>query len=162
MTTAVVEKAKDTKPATELSRDPWQAWGFPSLRRMREEFDDLMVKFFHEVPILWAAERSDGRWALDVEDQPGAYVIKAEAPGFDPKDFTVELRGKQLVLHATKSEKKKGDKGEAFTATEFYHALTIPPFVDTNHIDASYKQGVLQVSLPKTEEGKGRRIPVKG
>jgi HSP20 family molecular chaperone IbpA len=47
-------------------------------------------------------------------------------------------------------------------ATEFYHALTIPQYVDTDNIDASYKQGVLQVSLPKTDEGKGRKIAVKG
>jgi HSP20 family protein len=162
MTSAVAEKTKDSKPPTELSRDPWQTWGFPSLRRMRQEFDDLMGKFFHEVPALWAAERADGRWAFDVEDQPEAYVIKAEAPGFDPKDITVELRGEQLVLRAKKSEKKKADKGETFTATEFYHALTIPQYVDTDNIDASYKQGVLQVSLPKTDEGKGRKIAVKG
>jgi HSP20 family protein len=161
-TTAVAEKPKDTKPMTDLARDPWQMRGFPSLRRMREEFDQLMGKFFQEVPALWSAERADGRWAFDVEDQPEAYVIKAEAPGFDPKDFTVELRGEQLVMRAKHSEKKKADKGEMFTASEFYHSVTLPPYVDAAKIDAGYKQGVLQVTLPKTEEGKGRRIPVKG
>jgi HSP20 family molecular chaperone IbpA len=42
------------------------------------------------------------------------------------------------------------------------NTLTIPQYVDTDNIDASYKQGVLQVSLPKTDEGKGRKIAVKG
>lgn len=161
MTTAVAKDAKETKPST-LSRDPWQNWGFPSLGRMRREFDDLMAKFFNEIPALWAAERADGRWAFDVEDQPEAYVIKAEAPGFDLKDFNIELRGDQLVMQAKKSEKKRSDKGETFTASEFYHAMTIPAHVAGDKIEANYKQGVLQVSLPKTEEGKGRRIPVYG
>lgn len=163
MNAAVTDKTKATKPSsTELAREPWQALGLPSMRRMRQEFDDLMSKFFHDVPALWTAERSDGRWAFDVEDQPEAYVIKAEAPGFDPHDFTIELRGEQLVMQAKRSEKKKADKGETFTASEFYHAMTLPPCVNVNQIDAHYKQGVLQLTLPKTEEGKGRRIPVKG
>jgi len=162
MTTAVAEKKKETKEELAPARDPWQTLGFPSLQRMRQEFDDLWHKLFAEVPALWTAERADARWAFDVEDQPDAYLIKAEAPGFEPKDFHVDLRGNQLVLQAKRSEEKKEKGRESFTAAEFYHTMTIPQHVDTDKITATYKQGVLQVSLPKTEEGKGRRIPVKG
>lgn len=164
MTTAVTEKknADVTKSKTELARDPWQVIGFPSLSRMRREFDELFSKFFTEVPALWNAERGDGRWAFDVEDQPEAYVIKAEAPGFEPKDFNIDLRGDQLVMQAKRSEEKKEKGKESFTATEFYHSMTVPEHVDVNKIDATYKQGTLQVTLPKTAEGKGRKIEVKG
>jgi HSP20 family protein len=168
MATSVSEKQKGKEPAPatassrELARDPWQAFGFPSLKRMRQEIDDLWGKFFSEVPALWAAERGDARWAFDVEDQADAYLIKAEAPGFEPTDFQIELRGNQLVLQARRSEEQKEQDQESFTATEFYHALTIPQYVDTDHISASYQQGILKVTLPKTEEGKGRRIPVQG
>lgn len=164
MTTSLTEKKNvaETKPKTELARDPWQALGMPSLSRMRKEFDDLFSKFFTDVPALWNAERGDARWAFDVEDQPEAYVIKAEAPGFEPKDFSIELRGNQLVMQAKRSEEKKDKGKESFTSSEFYHSMTIPQHVDAKKIDASYKQGVLQVSLPKTEDGKGRNIPVKG
>lgn len=166
MTTAVTEtKAatkEDTKEQTGLSRDPWQTKGFPSLKRMRQEFDDLWGKFFSEVPALWSAERADARWAFDVEDQPEAYLIKAEAPGFEPKDFHIELRGDQLVMRAKRSTEKKEKGKESFTATEFYHGMTIPSYVDAGNIAATYKHGVLEVTLPKTEEGKGRKIPVKG
>jgi HSP20 family protein len=163
MSTAVTEKKEEMESkATPMSRDPLQALGFPSLTRMRKEFDEMLSKFFTDVPALWSAERADGRWAFDVEDQPDAYVVKAEAPGFEPKDFSIDLRGNQLVLQAKRSESKKEKGQESFMANEFYHAMTIPAHVDTDHIAATYKQGVLQVSLPKTEEGKGRRIPVKG
>jgi HSP20 family protein len=165
MTTAVTEKKEPkegAKEQTALSRDPWQTFGLPSLKRMRQELDDLWTKFFAEAPALWSAERADGRWAFDVEDQPEAYVIKAEAPGFEPKDFSIDLRGNQLVLQAKHSEKKKEKGKESFSANEFYHAMTIPQHVDTEKIGATYKQGVLEVTLPKTEEGKGRKIPVKG
>jgi len=165
MTTAVAEKKEakaETQEQTTLARDARQALGFPSLSRMRQEFDDLWGKFFTEVPALWTAERGDGRWGFDVEDQPEAYVIKAEAPGFEPKDFNIDLRGNQLVMQAKRSEEKKEKGKESFTASEFYHAMTLPQHVKTDHIAATYKQGILQVSLPKTEEGKGRRIAVKG
>lgn len=161
MSTAVTKQKGEGKTTTTLARDPWQTLGFPSLSRMRRELDELWGKFFTEVPALWAAERTDVRWAFDVEDQPEAYVIKAEAPGFDLADFDIELRGEQLVLRAKRTEKKKGDKEESFTATEFYHAMTIPSHVDTRHIAATYKSGLLEVTLPKTESGKGRKIAVK-
>jgi HSP20 family protein len=160
MTTAT--ERKQEKGQTQLARGTEAPFGFPSLNRLRREFDDLWNRFFTEMPALWQAERMDQRWAFDVEDQPEAYLIKAEAPGFDPNDFQIELRGDQLVMQAKKSEQKKAKEEESFTSTEFYHAMTIPPYVDTNQISAEYKQGVLTVSLPKTEEGRGRRIPVKG
>lgn len=162
MTSAVTKPKKETGEKTTLSREPLQGLGFPALNRMRQEFDDLWNKLFHDVPAIWNAERFDLRWSFDIEDQPEAYVIKAEAPGFDAGDFNVELRGDNLVLQARHEEKKKGAKeDESFSTSEFYRSMTLPPFVDAKHIDASYKNGILQVTLPKTAEGKGRKIPVQ-
>jgi len=165
MTTAIAEKKENkeqTREQTVLSRDPSQTLGFPSLKRMQQEFNDLWCKFFTETPALWNAERADSRWAFDVEDTADAYLIKAEAPGFEPEEFQVDLRGDQLVMRAKHSEEKKEKGGESFTATEFYHAMTIPKYVDVTRIEATYQHSVLAVSLPKTEEGKGRKITVKG
>ncbi len=163
MTSAVTKPKKETGDKTTLSREPLQDLGFPALNRMRQEFDELWNKLFHDVPAIWNAERFDLRWSFEIEDQPEAYVIKAEAPGFEAGDFNVELRGDNLVLQARHEEKKKGAKeDESFSSSEFYRSMTLPPFVDTKHIDASYKNGILQVTLPKTAEGKGRKIPVQG
>ena len=149
-------------PGRGVAQDPWQALGFPSLMRMRQEFEDLWNKFFTDIPAIWSAEKMDLRWSFDVEDQPDAYVVKAEAPGFDPQDFTIELRGDQLVLQARKTAREQQQEKESFTSTEFYRSVTLPRYVDANRISATYKNGVLEVQLPKTAEGKGRRIPVSG
>lgn len=164
MSTAIAPKKteKSERPATELSRGLWPDFGLPSLNRLRHEFDDLWSKFYNEVPALWNAERADLRWAFDVADQPEAYVISAEAPGFDASDFNVELRGDQLVLQARKSREEKTKEKESFTSTEFYRAMSIPAYVSADKIEAAYDKGVLTVTLPKTEEGKGRKIVVKG
>jgi HSP20 family protein len=163
MTAAISEHKQEASKKPETVCEPRTGLGLPTLTRLRREFDDLWNRFFTEMPALWGAERTDHRWAFHVEDQADAYVIRAEVPGFDPHDFDVELRGDQLVLQAKKAEKKKKEKmQQPLSASEFYHAMTIPPFVDRERIAASYKQGILEVSLPKTEEGKGRKIPVKG
>lgn len=160
MTTAVAKKPQEK--STELSGGAWPDFGFPSLNRLRQEFDDLWNKFFSEVPALWNAERGDLRWAFNVEDKPEAYVITAEAPGFEANDFDIELRGDNLILQARKSKEEKTKDKESFTSTEFYRAMSIPEYVQADKIDAAYDKGILTVTLPKTKEGKGRKITVKG
>lgn len=164
MSTTLTTKKPTTaqEPKNELSKGLWPDFGLPSLNRLRQEFDELWSKFYNEVPALWNAERADLRWAFDVADQPEAYVITAEVPGFDASDFNVELRGDQLVLQAHKSKEEKTKEKESFTAAEFYRAMSIPTHVATNKIEAAYDKGILTVTLPKTAEGKGRKIVVKG
>lgn len=161
-TLSTKKTAADHEPKSELSNATWNDFGLPSLNRLRQEFDDLWRKFYVEVPALWNAERGDLRWSFDVADQPESYVITAEAPGFALADFHVELRGDQLVLRASKTKEDKAKDKESFTSTEFYRSMTIPAYVAADKIDAHYKNGVLTITLPKTEEGKGRKIPVKG
>lgn len=166
--TATIATKKTTEPATTktnttaLSHGLLPNLGFPSLNRLRQEFDDLWKKFYVEVPALWNAERGDLRWSFGVADQPEAYVISAEAPGFKLSDFSVELRGDQLVLRASKRKEEQAKDKESLTSTEFYRSMTIPPHIATEKINAHYRNGVLSVTLPKTAEGKGRKIPVKG
>ena len=153
---------KTDRPSTELSRGLSSDFGMPSLARLRQEFDDLWNKFYTEVPALWNAERANHRWSFDVADQPEAVVVTVEAPGFEPADFNVELRGDQLVLQARKSKEEKTKEKESFNSTEFYRTMSIPGFVAIDKIEAAYDKGILTVTLPKSAEGKGRRIPVKG
>lgn len=161
MTTTVATKKK-AEPSNELAKGLWPDFGLPSLNRLRHEFDDLWNKFYNEVPALWNAERTDLRWAFDVKDNPEAYVVTAEAPGFDASDFNIELRGNRLILQARKTEEEKTKEKESFSSSEFYRAMSIPDYVAADKIEASYDKGVLTVTLPKTEDGKGRKIPVKG
>lgn len=161
MSTAVTPKKKTEQPA-ELATGVWPDFGLPSLNRLRQEFDDLWNKFYHEVPALWNAERADLRWSFDVKDNPDAYVVTAEAPGFDAGDFNIELRGDNLILQVKKSKDDKTKEKESFTSMQFYRAMSIPAYVAADKIEAAYDNGVLTVTLPKTDEGKGRKIPVKG
>ena len=113
---------------------------------------------------MWEPMGHDYRWDLDVQDNDDAVVVRAEAPGFEPSDFDLEVRGDQLVLraeHKVQTEEKERGYRE-WRRQEFYRSVPLPAHVDPNKVEATYRNGVLNVSLPKTEHGKAKRIEVKG
>ena len=89
--------------------------------------------------------------------------VRAEAPGFEPSDFDIQVRGDQLVLRAAhKAEAEEKERGyREWRRQEFYQSVPLPAGIDADKVEATYRNGILSVTLPKTEEGKGRRIQVK-
>jgi HSP20 family protein len=154
-------KKKEVKPAAE-GRFLARLEDFPyQLSRMRAEFDHLLERLAGEWPSSW--EGSDGRrWGLEVEDQDDAVVVRAEAPGFEAGDFNLQLSDNRLVLRAAKKVETKGKKGETeVREQECYQSVTLPDGIDKDKVEAKYHNGVLTVTLPKTDEGKAKRIAVK-
>jgi HSP20 family protein len=156
------KKEQEERPApTTGTLVPYRDFPF-FLSRLRDEFDQLLDRFARGWPSLWPGD--DWRWDVAVQDQDDAVVVRAEAPGFEPGDFDLQVRGNQLVLRAAKKtekeEKERGYREEQ--RRECYQAMTLPPGIDTDKVTAKYHNGVLTVSLPKTAAGKGRRIPIKG
>jgi len=137
------------------------------LARLRNEFESLFNRFFGNLPVAgegWDIERG---WALDVDETEKEVVVRAEAPGFEAKDFDVELSGNVLHIRAEEKheEEKKGDK-EKGSYTErryarFERLVTLPEYLDRDKVEASYRNGVLEVRVPKTAEAMGKRIEVK-
>jgi HSP20 family protein len=135
---------------------------FPfQLSRMRAEFDRLLEQLAGQWPSHW--EGSGWRWGLDVEDQDDAVVVRAEAPGFEADDFDLQVSENRLVIRAAKKVETKGKEGETeVSEQECYQSVTLPDGIDKDKVEAKYHNGVLTVKLPKTAEGKAKRIAVKG
>ncbi len=144
------------------SRGSLAPGGFLPLRRLRSEFDRLFDEFVQGWGGLptWSQGRESG-WGLDVEDKDDKIVVRAEAPGFEPNDFDLQVKDNQLVLCACQSEEKTEEGGRQWHQQELYRSIPLPTGVDTEHVDAQYRNGVLTVTMPKTEEGKSRKIEVK-
>jgi HSP20 family protein len=92
-------------------------------------------------------------------------VIAAEMPGFDEKDFSVEVLDDRLILRGTKRQKTE-DRGPNYYYAEqsfdgFTRVLPLPCDVDANRANAKYKNGLLRVVLPKAEYAKAKRIEVR-
>jgi len=138
---------------------PWT--GLTSLRR---EMDRVFDRFFEPFP---EEMRSLGEWAprMDVSETKDAVVVKAEVPGIEPKEIEVSLHGEMLTM---KGEKKleKEDKGERFHRVErtwgsFVRTVRLPAPVDAERVQATFKNGLVTVTLPKTAAAKGTFIPIK-
>jgi HSP20 family protein len=130
--------------------------------RLRTEFDRLFEDFAHRLPAAWGGERQLG-WNVDMQESENAVVVRADAPGFEPDDFDIEVRGDNLELCACQSEEKTEDEeGYHWQRRELYRSIPLPAGVDTEKIDAEYRNGVLTVKLPKSEEMTKRKIQVHG
>ena len=134
---------------------------FASLGRLRSEFDRLFDDIFHGWP-AFGGERGNGG-AIDVQDRENEIVVRAEAPGFEPDDFDVEIRGDNLVLCACQKEEESSEaSGYRWQQRELYRSVPLPAGVDADKVDAKYHSGVLTITLPKSEPAKTRKIQIKG
>ena len=120
---------------------------------------------------LWNAPFSNGERmamfspAVDVEETDAALVLSADLPGIDKKDISVRISDGVLTLSGTREEqteqKKKGHLFRERRYGSFARSFRLGPNVASDQIDASYKDGVLTVTLPKKEEAKPKQVAVK-
>jgi len=143
-------------------------FAFPMFRgTLLPEFDRLFDRFAREVELPLEGYKA-WRWDVDLEDKSEEVVVRAEAPGFKPEDFEIEVRDEMLILHAVKEvkpalkdkEEKKDKEVKEYAREEFYEAVSLPHPVKVDKVEAKYVNGVLTVTLPKMEDAKGRRVPV--
>jgi HSP20 family protein len=136
------------------------------LRRLREEMDALFDRFFGRWPAAWEPPALPERlWGVDVEEGDSEIVVRAEAPGFEPKDFDVHVSGNTLTVRAEHREEAE-DKQEGGRSWErrygrLEQSVPLSTPVDADKVAARYHNGVLEVRLPRTEPVQRRRIEVK-
>ena len=131
------------------------------LTQMRRELDSLFDRFFSGWPTLAGGDWPVTGWDFDVDDSGKEIVVHAEAPGFEPDDFNIEIVGDNLLLKAERKEEDKSGNGYHFRQERLYRMVPLPHGVEAEKIEARYHNGVLEIRVPKGEETKGKRITVK-
>ena len=142
-------------------RELWDP--FESLSDIREEMNRLFDRSF--------LRRGDGGLqgefapAIDVAEERDAFLIRADLPGLKRDDVSVTLQDNYLTIRGEKKHEEESKE------TSYYHrervhgmfsrTIQLPTAVDAKRIDANFKDGVLQVRLPKSEEAKPKQIDVK-
>lgn len=131
------------------------------LSRMRDEFDRLLDRVSQHWPSFLSGE--GWRWGLDVREEEDAVVVQAEAPGFEPGDFDVQVSDGRLVLRASKTTEAKDEKGamREYREQKCFESVTLPTGIDRDKVEAKYHNGVLTITLPKTAVARAKRIAVK-
>jgi HSP20 family protein len=134
-----------------------------ALARLHNEMDDLFRGFFHDwdLPAL-----GRGRWpALDIAETENELVVKAEVPGCKAEDIDISIHGNMLTISGEKKEEKEEKKKDYYHVERSYGSfkrdLTLGSDVDPAKIEATCKDGVLTVTLPKSEKAKPTKIKIK-
>jgi HSP20 family protein len=121
-----------------------------------------------------AGRREDGKETLivadwiptvDISETETEYVIKAELPGMKKEDVNVTLEDGVLTIQGERKQESE-EKGKKHHRVErsygsFVRSFTLPDYVDGTKVTASFKDGVLNLHLPKSEKAKPRVIEVK-
>ena len=102
--------------------------------------------------------------ALDVSDDKDTLVVKVEVPGMKKEDINLSLHDGVLTISGERKHESKKQEGSSFRSEryfgKFHRSVTLPTAVDANKVNASYKDGILTVELPKAEEAKPKQIAV--
>jgi HSP20 family protein len=103
--------------------------------------------------------------SLDLTETPTAVEIRVDVPGLKAEDIDIQLSNGVLTVSGQRKEEKE-EKGKTFHRVErrhgaFSRSVTLPAAVAEDKVDAQYRDGVLTISLQKTEEAKSKKIKVK-
>ncbi len=110
---------------------------------------------------------SGARWPrVDIVEEKDGYRIKADVPGLEKDKISVTMENGTLTLSGEKMEEKKERDKDMYYHYErsygsFSRSFSLPEDVDSEHVEANYKDGVLEVKLRKSERAKPRTIEVK-
>lgn len=136
------------------------------LSSLRTQVDRLFDDFFAPVPFR-DQDLASMVPAVDVEENNDAYVFNVDLPGVDPKDTKITIHGDTLTI---RGERKREDKQQKDNGTLhryeriygiFERSFVLGQPVKGDEVQATYKNGVLEIRVPKAEEAKQREIEVQ-
>src|SRR5208283_1597216 len=137
--------------------------GFGRLSSLRDELDRLF-----ETPGADFARASQllSGWtpALDVHEDKDNFVVHAELPGMNREEIEVSLHDGALSISGERKAEKKFEEAAVYRTERFFgkfqRTVTLPEAVAADRVKAQYKDGILTVTLPKTEAAKPKQIEV--
>jgi HSP20 family protein len=136
-----------------------------------QEFESLLDRYSKSSGNLMrgpsGTDLSFADWApsVDIDEQDDKYVIKADLPGVEKKDIDVKLENGMLSIRGEKRTETESGNGKRHRTERFHgtfaRSFTLPDSVDVDNVDASYKDGVLTLAIPKKEQAKPKSIDIK-
>ena len=127
-------------------------------------FDDMFKGFFVR-PMAYESDTAVGI-KLDIKEDDKAYTVHAELPGVQKEDIHVQVDGNRVSLSAEVKKQSEVKQGEKILRSERYYGQVSRSFqlamdIDENTASAEFKDGVLQLVLPKREKSSSRKLTVK-
>lgn len=135
---------------------------FAGFGNLHSVFNDLFDENFERS----SARPSISKWhpAVDVLESKDTYLIRAELPGMKREDIKVEVKDGTLVLSGERISEKPTEGVEyrhvERVAAKFWRSFSLPETVKQDGIEATYKDGILEIRVPKMEQAKPRQIEI--
>jgi len=139
---------------------------WPSLGRLSDLRDEIDRLFDAPLAEFSNASQLLSGWtpALDVYEDKENFVVKAELPGMKKEDIDVSIHDGSVSVSGERKGETKHEDAEVYRAERFFgrfqRTVTLPAPVAADKVKAQYKDGVLTITLPKTEEAKPKQIDV--
>ncbi len=135
--------------------------GERSLQQFQKDFNALFQRYFGEtqgmpVPNPMSAFDSSNFWDFRVEEKENEIVVRAEIPGFEREDISIELQNNELTINAQRVQECGGQQN----LRKFNRSVQVPNNVQEDQIQANYRNGILEIRIPRSEPAKGKKIPI--
>ena len=136
------------------------------LNTIQNEMNRLFNNFFDPSAPTGRGSNMTRRWLppMDLVETPDHYVLRADLPGLSDGDVNVQLEDNLLTISGERKS-EQDDRQEGYYRLErafgaFSRSLTLPEGIDPQRIEAHFKNGVLEVRVPKPEERKPHRVAI--
>ncbi len=131
----------------------WNRWGIPTV------FDD-------ENWLSPWSDQSSSPSGIDIYETENAVIVEAQIPGIKEENVEVNIEGNVLTINANQEEtdEQKNEKKTVYKSTRqtsFNYSTNLPRIVNPSKAEAELEEGVLKITIPKTEEDKPKKIAVK-
>jgi len=140
-----------------------------SLAQIRNEFDALFDRFFRDPWGFW--ETRSGSTSLsvlprmDLAETENEVTVTMELPGVRPEDVDIRVTGDRLTVRGQKREQRSEKKRDYHFVERqfgsFQRTVQLPSTVDPDRVDATFKDGVLTITIAKHAEARPRQIKVR-
>ena len=135
---------------------------FPFGRDLSQFFDTFLKNQSQDSSFI-----DTGTWApaVDIKEESDGFLVIADLPGMKKEDINIALDKNILTIQGERKLERKEEQ-EGYSRMErvqgqFYRRFSLPQTADEEHISAKYKQGVLEISIPKKPESTQKRIDIK-
>ena len=141
----------------------YNPWGF--VGRFNRDADRFFAHHLLPAGAEEAAAYNDWVPAIDLEEEEDRFLIRADVPGVEAEDLDITMDKGVLTLQGNRETKAAEEKGGLRrverVSGRFHRRFSLPETADPTGISADYRQGVLEISIPKQPEAQPQRIQIK-
>ncbi len=163
-----IQKARKNQPAVKQSTDIFSRME-DQMKSLEKRFDDFLTKgwmapFDSEWPESLMAGTDLGMPKVDIIDKGKKLVVRAEVPGFDKDNIDVTVTDTSVTIKGDMKEESSKEEGDFYQSEtrqgSFSRSMALPAEVDSAKAKAKFKNGILEIKLPKRKDEKKQKVSI--